>query len=86
MLAIIYEIKNTNNAGYRGVYTVSLVGLRETIMMYAITVLPTEIVILPRKVISAPIPFTVMKLPECFKAKTKADIALEQKPLPVRQT
>ena len=54
--------------------------------MYPITELATEIVSFPRIVINAPIPLVVMKLPECLRARVKADIALEQKLLPVKQT
>ena len=43
------------------------------------------IVILPRKDISPPIPFVITKLPEFFKARMKAAIALLQKLLPVKQ-
>jgi len=55
-------------------------------MMYPMTELATEMVSLPRMLIKPPIPLTVKKLPECFKARTKADIALAQKLLPVRHT
>ena len=86
IVAMMYEIKNTNAAGARGSFIVSLNGDNYVSMMYAMIVFEIEIVILPRNAIRAPIPFTTIKLPECFKANTKADIALAQKPFPVRHT
>jgi len=54
--------------------------------MYPMIEFATEIVSFPRMLIKLPIPLTVKKLPECFKANTNADIALAQKLLPVRHT
>ena len=86
ILAIKYDMTKITTVGAKGSSTESFVSSRETIRIYPITELPTEIVSFPRILIKLPIPFVVKKLPECFKASTNADIALEQKLLPVRQT
>jgi len=86
MLAITYEKAKIITMGAIGLSNESAISGRYLRNRYPMHIFPTLIVSLPKKQIKVPIPFVIMKLPECLRAKAKAAIADEQKLLPVRAT